>query len=192
MPDDAAHDDAAHDDAAHDDAVPVDAAGGEAAPDPAVPAAIHADAIVRVNLVLTAVFAVSAAYAAVVFDTAAQWIGAVVALVLFGVGVIAFLWGFWNAVQRSRTDEISVGQLFFLAGDAIPQPVRRVMNAALCIQVLVALSTTLARPNGPEGRPGSSLAVGFLVPMLGLGLNGLWAAYHARFAPRALRDEPTG
>jgi len=192
VPDDAAHDDAAHDDAAHDDAVPVDAAGGEAAPDPAVPAAIHADAIVRVNLVLTAVFAVSAAYAAVVFDTAAQWIGAVVALVLFGVGVIAFLWGFWNAVQRSRTDEISVGQLFFLAGDAIPQPVRRVMNAALCIQVLVALSTTLARPNGPEGRPGSSLAVGFLVPMLGLGLNGLWAAYHARFAPRALRDEPTG
>lgn len=185
-------DDAAHDDAAHDEAVHVDAAGGEAAPDPAVPAAIHADAIVRVNLVLTAVFAVSAAYAAVVFDTAAQWIGAVVALVLFAVGVIAFLWGFWNAVQRSRTDEISVGQLFFLAGDAIPQPVRRVMNAALCIQVLVALSTTLARPNGPEGRPGSSLAVGFLVPMLGLGLNGLWAAYHARFAPRALRDEPTG
>lgn len=174
-----------------DDAVEADARshGDDQPVDSAVPPAIHADAIVRMNIGLSAVFVVTAAYAAAVFDTTAQWAGAITALVLFAIGVVAFLWGFWNAVQRSRTEEISVGQLFFLAGPAIPSPVRRAMNAVLAIQVVTALVTTLARPNGPEGRPGSSLAVGFLVPMLGLGLNGLWAAYHARFAPRRLADD---
>jgi hypothetical protein len=58
------------------------------------------------------------------------------------------------------------------------------MNLTLLMQAAVAVSTTLARPNGPDGNPGSSLAVGFLVPMLGFGLNGLWAAFHGNFATR--------
>jgi hypothetical protein len=105
-------------------------------------------------------------------------------MVLFTVGVFAFIWSYWNAVQRSRTDEISVTQLYLLMGDAIPAPVRRTMNLTLLMQAAVAVSTTLARPNGPDGNPGSSLAVGFLVPMLGFGLNGLWAAFHGNFATR--------
>jgi lysylphosphatidylglycerol synthetase-like protein (DUF2156 family) len=147
------------------------------------------DAIVSSNLALTAIFAATATYSAVVFSTAAQWIGAVTAMVLFTIGVAAFLWSYWNAVQRSRTDEISVTQLYLLLGSAIPAPVRRTMNAALLIQFLVAIVTTVARPDGPDGNPGSSLAVGFLVPMLGFGLNGLWAAYYGNFATRV--DVPT-
>jgi hypothetical protein len=58
------------------------------------------------------------------------------------------------------------------------------MLTLVVVQFGTALATTLARPNGPDGSPGSSLAVGFLVTMFGLGLNGLWAAYHGRFAPR--------
>jgi hypothetical protein len=143
------------------------------------------DAIVKVNLVLTAVFAATAAYAAAVFSTPSQWVGAVTAMVLFTIGVFAFLWSYWNAVQRSRADEISVTQLYMLMGDAIPAPVRRTMNLILLVQFAVAIATTLARPNGPDGNPGSSLAVGFLVPMLGFGLNGLWAVYHGNFATRA-------
>jgi hypothetical protein len=142
------------------------------------------DVIVQLDLALTAVFAVTAAYAAAVFSTPAQWIGAVTAMVLFGVGVFAFLWSYWSAVQRSRTDEIAVSQLYLLLGDAIPAPVRRTMNLTLLIQVVVAVASTLARPNGPDGNPGSSLAVGFLVPMLGFGLNGLWAVRHGNFATR--------
>ena len=142
------------------------------------------DAIIRVNLVLTAIFTVTAAYAAAVFSTPSQWVGAVTAMVLFGIGVFAFIWSYWNAVQRSRTDEISVTQLYLLMGDAIPAPVRRTMNLTLLVQFAVAISTTLARPDGPDGNPGSSLAVGFLVPMLGFGLNGLWAAFHGNFATR--------
>ena len=59
------------------------------------------------------------------------------------------------------------------------------MWLALAAQVAIAVVTTLARPDGPDGNPGSSLALGFLVPMFGLGLNGLWAAFHGRFPPRA-------
>lgn len=142
------------------------------------------DAIIRANLVLTAIFTATAAYAAAVFSTPSQWVGAVTAMVLFAIGVFAFIWSYWNAVQRSRTDEISVTQLYLLMGDAIPAPVRRTMNLTLLVQVAVAISTTLARPDGPDGNPGSSLAVGFLVPMLGFGLNGLWAASYGNFATR--------
>lgn len=143
------------------------------------------DAIVQVNLALTAVFAVTASLAAVIFSTTWQWIGAITAMVLFTVGVAAFLWSYWNAVQRSRTEEIAVTQLYLLMGDAIPAPVRRVMNLTLLTQFVIATATTFARPNGPDGNPGSSLAVGFLVPMLGFGLNGLWAVYHGNFAARS-------
>lgn len=141
--------------------------------------------IVRVNLVLTVLFAITAVYAAAVFDTAAQWVGAGTAMTLFAIGVFTFLWSYWTAVQRSRTSEIAVSQLYLLLGQAVPAAVKRVMLGALTTQFLVALATTLARPNGPDGSPGSSLAVGFLVPMLGFGLNGLWAARHADFAVRA-------
>ncbi len=142
--------------------------------------------IIRVDLAATALFGVTAAYAAASFTTTAQWIGAVTALALFAIGVFAFLWSYWNAVQRSRTEEISVTQLYLLLGPAIPAPVRRTMNLTLALQVVIATVTTFARPNGPDGNPGSSLAVGFLVPMLGFGLNGLWAAYHGTFSMRRL------
>ena len=58
------------------------------------------------------------------------------------------------------------------------------MLGTLLVQVVIAVTTTFARLDGPDGNPGSSLALGFLVPMLGFGLNGLWAAYHASFPPR--------
>jgi hypothetical protein len=59
------------------------------------------------------------------------------------------------------------------------------MNLTLLAQLGIAIVTTLARPDGPDGNPGSSLAVGFLVPMLGFGLNGLWAVTHGAFARRS-------
>ena len=136
------------------------------------------------NAVGTAVFALTATYAAAVFDTSAQWTGSITALTLFTIGVFAFLWSFWNALQRSRTESIAVTQLYLLSGPAVPGRIRWTMNSLLLAQVLIALVTTLIRPNSPDGSPGSSLAVGFLVPMFGFGMNGLWAAYHGRFEPR--------
>jgi hypothetical protein len=151
------------------------------------PTAGVGDVLVRVDVGATALFVVTAVAAAVFFTSGWQWVGAVTALALFAAGVFAFLWAYYNAVQRSRTEEISVLQLYVLVGPATPSRVRRLMLGALAVQVLTALTTALARPDGPDGGPGSSLALGFLVPMFGFGLNGLWAAYHGAFRPRAQR-----
>ncbi len=142
------------------------------------------DLLVRANVFATIVFAATATYAAADFSTTAQWVGAATAMVLFSIGVVAFLWSYWSAVQRSREDEIAVSQLYLLLGPAIPKAVRRTMSLVLVAQFAIAFATTFARPDGPDGNPGSSLAVGFLVPMLGFGLNGLWAVRHGRFEPR--------
>jgi len=144
--------------------------------------------LVRFDIAGTVVFAITAIYAAVVFDTRAQWTGSITALTLFAIGVVGFLWAFWNALQRSRAEQIAVSQLYLLLGPGIPRRVRWMMNLMVVAQVAIALVTALARPNGPDGNPGSSLAVGFLVPMFGLGMNGLWAAYHGRFAARPVEE----
>jgi hypothetical protein len=140
--------------------------------------------IVTANLVGTGLFVLTAVLAAVFFTTVLQWVGAITALSLFAVGVFCFLWAYVQAVQRSRTDEIGVATLYLLTGPATPAAVKRPMLALLAVQVVTATATTFARLEGPDGDPGSSLAVGFLVPMLGFGLNGLWAAHHGNFPPR--------
>lgn len=145
-------------------------------------------AIVRADVIGTAVFAVSSIAAATVFEGALKVQGVAVALVLFAIGVVAFIWGYWTAVQRSRTHVMSVAELYFLVGGAVPRAVKNVMNGCLVVQTTVALVTALTRgstPNAEGGStPGSTLAFGVLVPMLGLGLNGLWAATHGDFGPR--------
>ena len=146
------------------------------------------DVLISANLVGTAAFALTAALAAVLFTTFWQWVAAVTALALFGIGVFAFLWSYYNAVQRSRRDEIGVTELYLLLGRPTPPRVRRIMLSLLLLQLSIAVITTFARLEGPDGKPGSSLALGFLVPMLGFGLNGLWAAYHGDFPRRTVAE----
>ena len=146
------------------------------------------DRIVRVDLVLTALFVVSAVAAAVVFDGPIRAIAVVVALGLFLVGVFAFLIAYFVAVGRSREEEIGVAELYLLTGDALPARARNLLWLALGVQIVAALATALARPN-TDGRAGSTLAFGVLVPMLGIGLNGLASARHGSFGPRSRRSE---
>jgi hypothetical protein len=150
----------------------------------------HGDVIVRANIAGTMLFAITAVAAAVVFDGTTRWIAALTAMALFAVGIFAFLWSYYNAVQRSRVDDIGVAQLYLLAGGVAPPALRRTMNLTLLTQIVVALATALSRPEGPDGGRGSSLALGVLVPMFGLALNGLWAAYHGRFPPRSTTSGP--
>lgn len=141
-------------------------------------------AIVAVNAWATAAFAISAALAASVFAAPFTAIAVVVDLVCFSAGVVAFLWGYWTAVQRSRSDDISVAGMYFLLGSVAPVLVVRRMNGLLGAQVVIGLATALARPS-TDGKAGSTLAFGILVPMLGLGLNGLWASMHGAFPARS-------
>ena len=144
--------------------------------------------IVVVDVVATGVFVVSTALAAAVFDGWAKVQGVVVALALFSVGVAVFLWGYWTAVQRSRHSEMAVAELYFLMGPAIPRNAKRILLSCVIVQTVAAVTAALARPSTPAAgggsTAGSTLAFGVLVPVLGLGLNGLWAAAHGDFPPR--------
>lgn len=123
----------------------------------------------------TGVFVAVATVATLLPDEAAR-AAAVVDVALFAVGVVAFLWAYWIAVQRSRTDAIGIGGLYFLAGSA-PKEVRVRLLGSLAVQVAVAVVSASIRPY-------TAVAFGILVPVLGLGLAGLWGARHGTFPPR--------
>jgi hypothetical protein len=182
-----------HDDNEADEATATD--GGDAAPQPARfgdddgrAAPMGLERIVRIDMIATAVFVVTAVFAAVVFNGPARVVAVVVALVLFAVGTFAFLAGYFVAVGRSRTQEIAVVELYLLTGKALPAAPKRALLWLLGVQIVTALATALARPN-TDGRAGSTLAFGVLVPMLGVGLNGLASARHGTFGPRRRKDD---
>ena len=122
----------------------------------------------------TVLFSVTAV-AATVFDQL-RWLAAAVALTLFGVGCVVFLVAFALAVERSRTEAIGIGGLYFLAGSA-PRSTQRHLLGSLAVQVVVGLATAAIRMF-------TSLAFGTLVPVFGLSMAGLWGARYGAFEPR--------
>lgn len=137
--------------------------------------------IITASRVGTAVFTVTAT-AAVIDKDAFGLVNVIVSLVLFAVGCVVFLWAFGIAVNRSRTDAIGIGGLYFLAGSA-PRQVQVALLVPLGVQVGVALVSAGLRPF-------SSLAFGVLVPMFGLGQAGLWGARYGSFGPRSDGEGP--
>ena len=135
-------------------------------------------ALVKVAWWGTAIFtlvAVAATAAPATFGGAAL----VLDVVLFAAGCVLFTLAFLRAVDRSRTDAIGIGGLFFLAGDVAPPAVRRHLVGALAVQTAVGLVTAGLRLY-------TNLAAGILVPVFGLGLCGLWAARYGHFERRML------
>jgi hypothetical protein len=139
--------------------------------------------ILRANEFLTGLFVVTAVLAVILFENPWKFIAAAVALASFSLGVVVFLWGYWTAVQRSRYHNIAVASMYFLTDNCAPKALARRMNVLLAIQVVASIVTALMR-SSTDGKPGSTLAFGILVPVLGLGMNGLWAALHGEFSPR--------
>lgn len=134
--------------------------------------------MIRFDLVVTAIFVLTS-IAAVVSDTFVRIVAVVVALVMFAAGSIAYLVGYWQAVQRSRTVEISMAGLVFLKSSA-PERVRRLVGGATLVQVVVALVAASVRPF-------TTLAFGILAPMFGVGVQAWWAARYGSFPPRPQR-----
>ena len=58
---------------------------------------------------------------------------------LFAAGIATSLWAYSAALERSRTEEVGVANLFLLTGSTAPKPVKRAMSAALGVQVVAAL-----------------------------------------------------
>ena len=118
-----------------------------------------------------AIFLVTAVPAAAGVD-AVEGVSIVVALVLFFVAIGAFVYAFVLAAARSAAgDNIAVANLFFLHGSA-PRPVQRQFLAMFGVCLLVAVATVVWAP------------FGFLVPMLPIGLAGVWSARYGTFPPR--------
>ena len=131
--------------------------------------------IVRSNILITGVFTVLTSLAAWLFTPGLRGMIVAIDLALFAIGCFAFIWSYFSAVQRSRTDEISVAGLFALTGGVAPRRITMVMNSCLAAQVVVGLIGAIVR-SSTDGRAGSTLAFGVLVPIFGLGLNGLWSS----------------
>jgi hypothetical protein len=132
--------------------------------------------IIQADIVGTALFTVVSVVEVIVMDWTRP-VGVAVDLGLFAIGCVTFLGAYAIAVNRSRTDEIGVASLYFLTNNVAPKPVRHRMWAALAVQCVVAVTAASVRPF-------TTAAFCVLVPMFGLGLNGLWAARHGSFGAR--------
>ncbi|MFI5045855.1 MAG: hypothetical protein ACHQIG_02230 [Acidimicrobiia bacterium] len=96
----------------------------------------------------------------------------VVALVLFFISIGAFAYAFVLAAARSANGEnVAVANLFFLQGSA-PRAVQMQFLAMFGVCVVIACATVVWAP------------FGVLVPMLPVGLAGVWAAREGTFPPR--------
>jgi hypothetical protein len=118
-----------------------------------------------------ALFGVTAIPAAVGVD-ALDGVAVATALVLFFVSLPIWAWAFVAAAARSAEgDDIVVANMFGTIGGA-PRVIRRHLFGALALCLVIAVATAAADP------------FGVMVPMLPLGLLGLWAARHGSFPPR--------
>jgi hypothetical protein len=128
-------------------------------------------AIVWSSWVANGVFVVTAVPAALgadVFDDVA--VGT--SLALFAISIPVWVYAFGKAVVRTtRGDDIVVASLFFLQGSG-PRRVQVHLLASVGVSIVVAAVTGAANP------------FGVLVPMLPLGLVGLWGARHGTYPPR--------
>jgi hypothetical protein len=129
--------------------------------------------IIVVSWVANVLFAATALPAALGvngFDVAAI----AVALGLFAISLGVWTWAFAVALARTtRGDDVVVASMFLIQGPA-PKRVRVQLFGSLAVCLVVTAVTAVAEP------------FGVLVPMLPLGLIGLWGARHGSFPPRRM------
>jgi hypothetical protein len=149
--------------------------------------------LVRGNLLGTAVFVVALAIAVPLrADRVGQVLIAVVSVVLFAIGIATSLWAYTSALERSRSQEVGVANLYLLTGPTAPKDVKRAMALALAVQVVAALAGAFIGVTGLKDNQVNALAFGVLVPMFGIGMNGAWAARYGSYGPRVTATKPSG
>lgn len=159
------------------------------APNPSSHAGSPGSRWVRGNLVGTGVFILVVAVGVPLRDErAAQIAVAGVSMVLFAIGAATGLWAYVAALERSRVDEVGVANLYLLTGRTAPTSIKRTMALVLAAQVVVALTGAIIGASGLQGSDVNAMAFGVLVPMFGIGLDGMWAVRHGSFGPRSDRS----
>ena len=117
----------------------------------------------------------------------AQFLIGGVSMVLFAIGVATTLWAYTRALDRSRVEEVGVANLYLLTGNTAPRRVWRTLTTALVVQVVAAIIGAWIGVVGLDEGQLNALAFGVLVPMFGIGMNGVWAARHGSYGPRVGR-----
>ena len=141
--------------------------------------------LVRSNVLGTVLFVAALAVAIPFKDERfAQFLIGVVSVALFAVGIATSLWAYTTALERSRTEEVGVANLYLLTGDTAPRDVKRRMSVLLGVQVVAALAGAIVGVTGLQEGDVNALAFGVLVPMFGIGMNGAWAARYGSYGPR--------
>jgi hypothetical protein len=132
--------------------------------------------LVNLTFLGTAAIVVTSVAAALAPDPFGR-VHAVVSCTLFAVGTGALLWAYALGVSRSRTELVSVGGLFFLAGEVAPPHVRRAFRVALAVEVVAVVVAASVRPY-------TEVAFGILAPVFALGLMSVWSGRHGAYPPR--------
>ena len=139
--------------------------------------------IVKASWLGTVILAAPSIATVVSDATAVRAIALVADLGLFVGGAVTFLWAYGIAVGRSRTVQIGIGGLYFLAGSA-PKEIRVNLLGSLAAQVVLAIAAASIKPF-------TSVAFAVLAPLWGLGLCGLWAARYGTFPARPTTLDPS-
>ena len=127
--------------------------------------------IIGFGWIANALFAVTAIPVAAGVDDLLG-VAIAVSLLLFLVSVGVFVYAFALALARSsRGDNVAVANLFFLQGSA-PKPIRHKFLWLFLVCLAITVGTAAWDP------------FGVLVPMLPVGLAGMWAARYGVFPPR--------
>ena len=135
--------------------------------------------LLRLAWEVTLVFAVLSALTHVLAESL-DLVYAVFSSALFVVGIFLFGLGFWNGVQRSRTELVTLSGLLAASRSNVSSSALRLLwGAVLAQSVIGGVAAGL--------RPFTQQAFGLLVPMFGIGLAALWGSRHGRFH---LRDDP--
>ena len=145
--------------------------------------------VIRVDVAGTAAFLIALGIAVPLrTHRFAQFVIGGVSMVLFAIGVVTTLLAYTRALERSRVEEVGVANLYLLTGDTAPKPVRRTMSLALTVQIVAAVTGAWIGVVGLDEGQLNALAFGVLVPMFGVGMNGMWAAGNGSYGPRVGRS----
>jgi hypothetical protein len=127
-----------------------------------------------VTMAIFAIVAVPDALGVSAFDSAVV----AVSLTLFLASLPVWAYAYFVGLARTaRGDDVTVSSLFFLKPSA-PPDVRRHLLGAFAACLVITVVTAAANP----------FAV--LVPMLPLGLAGLWGARYGTYPPRKAAPKP--
>jgi hypothetical protein len=144
--------------------------------------------VVQLDIAGTVLFVVALAIAVPLrSERFAQFLIGGVSMALFAIGVATTLWAYTRALDRSRVEEVGVANLYLLTGTTAPRRVGRAMISALVVQVVAAIAGAWIGVVGLDEGQLNALAFGVLVPMFGIGMNGVWAARHGTYGPRVGR-----